>query len=145
MSLTVATTAGPRDVATAAPGRLLLRWWFPKASTPHCALQARALLASWGALTERGVDVVGLSFDTVADLTRWSAELGVPYPLAHAGVGLADHLGAARAPGDPWREAIPRRVFDVVDEHGDVLERHDVTDAAEFLTQVLNVLEGWQR
>lgn len=135
-------TRGPLEIEHAAPGRLLLRWWFPRAGTPHCSLQARALLASWGELERHGLDVVGLSLDPLQALTGWAQRLGAPYPFAHADLDLADHLGAARAPGDPWREAIARRVFDVVDEHGDVLARHDVDDASEFLEQVLDVVRG---
>lgn len=140
MSLVLDTTAGPRDVSHAAPGRWLLRWWFPKAATPHCALQARALFGSWAALAGQGLDVVGLSYDDTATLTAWAGDLGLPYPLATAGLAQAEQLSAARPASDPWREALPRRVFDIVDEHGDRVAFDVVTDAEEFLEQVVSVL-----
>lgn len=123
-------------VGQASSGRRQVAWFFPKANTPNCTVQARLMAEQWGTLAARGVDVVGVSFDPIPALAAWARQLAVPYPLCSATLADAEALGAARPAEDPWREALPLRVALITDPAGAVLARWLVRDANAFAEQV---------
>lgn len=75
-------------------GRLLLLYFYPKADTPGCTVQARALEEALPQLGQLRLDVIGVSPDPIAKLDRFAAGSGLSFPLAsdpdHA---LADAFG----------------------------------------------------
>lgn len=63
-------------------GRLLLLYFYPKADTPGCTVQARAIEEALPQLGELRLDVIGVSPDPVAKLDRFAASSGLSFPLA---------------------------------------------------------------
>ncbi|ABS03192.1 redoxin domain-containing protein [Kineococcus radiotolerans] len=133
-------TGGTTLVGQATPGRVQVAWFFPKANTPGCTVQARQLVASWAALADDGVDVVGVSYDAPDTLATWARHLTIPFPLCTADLAAAHALGAARPEGDPWREALPARVALITDDHGLVIAHWQVHDVHSFVDQVRSAL-----
>ena len=133
-------TGGATVVGQAAAGRVQVAWFFPRANTPNCAVQARQLISQWAGLAEDGVDVVGVSFDTPADLALWARRLAIPFPLCSATVATAEDLQAARPLADPWREALPARVALITDDNAHVLAHWAVHDVHSFADQVRSAL-----
>lgn len=127
-------------VGHGAPGRVQVVWWFPRANTPNCIVQARQLVTAWASLAAAGADVVGVSYDTVPDLARWAAALACPFPLCSAALADAEVLAAARPTGDPWRDAVPLRVASIHDDTGAAIARWEVHDVHAFTEQVRSAL-----
>lgn len=75
-------------------GRLLLIYFYPKADTSGCTVQARAIEEALPELGRFGLDVIGVSPDPVAKLDKFAVKFGLTFPLAsdpdHA---LADAYG----------------------------------------------------
>ncbi|MEI7552053.1 MAG: peroxiredoxin [Verrucomicrobiota bacterium] len=62
-----------------------LVYFYPKADTPGCTKQGCSLRDGYAALTQKGVAVIGVSHDTVADQQAFKEKYHLPFTL------LADH------------------------------------------------------
>lgn len=66
---------------------LVLVYFYPKADTPGCTAQACSLRDEFAALKERGVEVVGVSTDSVEAQKKFQKKYDLPFTL------LADEDG----------------------------------------------------
>lgn len=62
-----------------------LVYFYPKADTPGCTAQGCSLRDSYEALLEKGVAVIGVSIDSVADQKAFKEKYRLPFTL------IADH------------------------------------------------------
>jgi peroxiredoxin Q/BCP len=62
-------------------GKPLLVFFYPKAGTPGCTKEACAFRDVWQRYESAGVQVVGVSHDSVADQAAFSREHGFKFPL----------------------------------------------------------------
>ena len=62
-------------------GKPLLVFFYPKAGTPGCTKEACAFRDVWQKYESAGVQVVGVSHDSVADQAAFSREHGFKFPL----------------------------------------------------------------
>jgi len=58
-----------------------LVYFYPKAGTPGCTAQGCSLRDAYEALTKRGVAVIGVSHDSVADQKKFKDEQHFPFTL----------------------------------------------------------------
>ena len=101
-------------------GRKVLVYFYPKASTPGCTTQSCAVSESLSALSDAGVDAVGISPDKPAAKKKFDDKYGLGFPL------LADEDHAVAEAFQVWGEksmygktymGIVRSAF-LVDESG---------------------------
>merc|ERR1719330_203085 len=59
----------------------VLLWWYPKADTPGCTKEGKTFQDLNQAYSVKGVQVVGVSADSVADNRHFSDKMGFKYPL----------------------------------------------------------------
>lgn len=62
-------------------GRLLLVWFYPRASTPGCTTQGCGLRDAFAEFSSRGVDVLGVSVDDAKANAAFRSEHAFPFPL----------------------------------------------------------------
>lgn len=62
-------------------GRRYVLYFYPKDDTPGCTAQACALRDGWGALARTGVEIFGVSPDSVKRHARFRAKHALPYRL----------------------------------------------------------------
>lgn len=62
-------------------GRRLILYFYPKDSSPGCTRQALAFAAAWARFREAGIEVVGVSPDSVASHQRFAEKNALPFPL----------------------------------------------------------------
>jgi thioredoxin-dependent peroxiredoxin len=62
-------------------GKPLLVFFYPKAGTPGCTKEACAFRDAWLQYESAGVQVVGVSHDSVADQAAFAREHGLKFPL----------------------------------------------------------------
>ena len=62
-------------------GRRLILYFYPKDSSPGCTRQAQAFAAACQRFREAGIEVVGVSPDSVASHQRFAEKNALPFPL----------------------------------------------------------------
>ena len=120
-------------------GKKVVLYFYPKDNTPGCTRQACAFAGAYGEFAKRGVEVIGVSKDSVASHVKFAEKYSLPFVL------LADpELEAIKAYG-VWQEkklygkvsfGVVRTTF-IIDENG-VIEKvmpkvKPDTNAAEIL------------
>ena len=75
-------------------GSRYVLYFYPKDDTPVCTTQACGLRDSWSRVAETGVEVFGVSPDTVKSHVKFREKYGLPYRLlADDGHRLAEAFG----------------------------------------------------
>lgn len=62
-------------------GKKVVLYFYPKDNTPGCTKQACAFAASYSEFAERGIEVIGISKDSVASHEKFAAKYGLPFIL----------------------------------------------------------------
>lgn len=75
------------DLAALGEQGYLLVYFFPKADTPGCTKQACSLRDAYQEVQEKGIQVIGVSMDSVADQKKFAQKYDLPFTL------LADEKG----------------------------------------------------
>ena len=101
-------------------GKKVVLYFYPKDNTPGCTRQACAFAGAYDAFRKKGVEVIGISKDSVASHTKFAEKYSLPFVL------LADpELIAIQAYG-VWQEkmnygkvsmGVVRSTF-IIDEQG---------------------------
>ncbi|MBE6883281.1 MAG: thioredoxin-dependent thiol peroxidase [Ruminococcaceae bacterium] len=123
-------------------GKKVVLYFYPKDNTPGCTRQACAFAGAYREFRERGVEVIGISKDSVASHVKFAEKYSLPFVL------LADpELEAIKAYG-VWQEkknygkvsmGVVRTTF-IIDEEGNIEKvmpkvKPD-TNAAEILAEL---------
>ena len=123
-------------------GKKVVLYFYPKDNTPGCTRQACAFAEKYNEFKEKGVEVIGISKDSVASHIRFAEKYGLPFHL------LSDpELKAISAYG-VWQEkkmcgkismGVVRTTF-IIDENG-MIEKimpkvKPDTNADEILGQI---------
>src|SRR6201992_3410334 len=75
-------------------GKTVVVYFYPKADTPGCTVEACGFRDAIAGYCKRGVDVLGVSTDPVTAGTRFSEKFSLPFPLlADADHKIADAYG----------------------------------------------------
>ena len=120
-------------------GKKVVLYFYPKDNTPGCTRQACAFAGAYDAFRERGVEVIGISRDSVASHAKFADKYGLPFIL------LSDPERVAIEAYGVWQEkkqygkvsmGVVRTTF-LIDEQGMVAKvmpkvKPD-TNAAEIL------------
>lgn len=103
-------------------GKRIVLYFYPRDNTPGCTRQACAFAGLYGEFERRGVQVIGISRDSVASHQKFAEKYGLPFVL------LSDpELEAIKAYG-VWQEkklygkvsfGVVRTTF-IIDEQGNI-------------------------
>ena len=103
-------------------GKKTVVYFYPKDNTPGCSRQACAFASALGEFRRRGIEVIGISKDSVASHKKFAEKYGLPFTL------LSDtELTAINAYG-VWQEkkmcgkvgmGVVRTTF-IIDENGNI-------------------------
>ena len=116
-------------------GKKLVVFFYPKASTPGCTMEACNLRDNWETFQAQGYEILGVSADSEKRQTNFKEKYHLPFPL------LADEDKAVIKAFGVWGpkkfmgrsyEGIHRTTF-VIDEEGiitDVIEKVKTKDHA---------------
>ncbi|HLY35509.1 MAG TPA: thioredoxin-dependent thiol peroxidase [Candidatus Limnocylindria bacterium] len=75
-------------------GRRFVLYFYPKDDTPGCTTQACSLRDNWDAVEATGIELFGVSPDSVASHVKFREKYGLPYRLlSDAGHAVADSFG----------------------------------------------------
>lgn len=62
-------------------GKKVVLYFYPKDNTPGCTRQACAFATSYAEFKNRGIEVIGVSKDSVASHARFAEKYGLPFIL----------------------------------------------------------------
>lgn len=117
-------------------------YFFPKAFTENCTLEARAFSEAMKEFHKAGAEVIGMSNDDLATLKKFSAkECRNAFPVASAAGGAAKAFDVA------WAEhpKLTRRTSYVIDRDGRVAMVHDDLDWSQHVARSLAAVRSLKR
>ena len=62
-------------------GKKVVLYFYPKDNTPGCTRQACAFAGAYAEFQKRGVEVIGISRDSVASHVKFAEKFGLPFVL----------------------------------------------------------------
>lgn len=62
-------------------GRWVILYFFPKAFTPGCTIETKEFSSLWNEFNKLGVEVFGISVDSVSTQRRFAAKYGAQFKL----------------------------------------------------------------
>lgn len=118
-------------------GRSYVLWFYPAAMTPGCTAEGRGFSEHFGVFQERGVDVLGVSFDPPTANAAFVEAERFPFPLlSDADRTLAVQVGAANSRDQP----AARRISYLVGDDGRVVRVYDNVEPVRHAQEILGEL-----
>ena len=122
-------------------GKKLVVFFYPKANTPGCTLEACSLSNNYEELQNKGYEILGVSADTQKKQSNFKNKFDFPYPL------LADvDKEVINAFGVWGQKKFMGRTFDgihritfVIDENGIISHVIDKVKTKKHATQILEL------
>jgi thioredoxin-dependent peroxiredoxin len=117
-------------------------YFFPKAFTQGCTLEARAFSEAIGEFRSAGASVVGMSADDLATLRRFSVEEcrnAFPVATASPAVIKAYDVALKQKPG------LTTRTSYVIDRRGRIVMVHDDLDWSEHVQKSLAAVKALKK
>lgn len=115
-------------------GKAYLLWFYPKAMTPGCTAEGRALRDSFAAYREAGIEILGISFDDPDRNAKFVEAEGFPFRLlSDEERKLAMEVGATGSPKQWYAE----RISYLVGPDGKVIAAYDSVDPSAHAAEVL--------
>lgn len=118
--------------------KAVLLYFYPKDDTPACTKQALALRDNVGTLGQKGVQVVGVSFDTIASHQRFIKKSQLNFTLLSDPNGKVADTYGVRVPN----RALARRVSFLIGKNGKILAVHDNRNPAQHLPKMQAAIEA---
>ena len=117
-------------------------YFFPKAFTKGCTLEARAFSEASKDFKKAGATVIGMSADDLPTLTKFSVEeCRNSFPVARASVATQKAYDVA------WAEhpGITTRTSYVIDRRGRIVMVHDDLDWSQHVAKTLAAVKALKR
>lgn len=124
-------------------GRKVLLYFYPKDMTPGCTIEAKVFGDMYGELTLVGLEIIGVSADSIASHKKFCDKYDLPFPL------LFDEKKDVLKEYGVWKEksmfgkkymGISRESF-LIDEKGVVLKHYENVNPVKHGKEVLEDLK----
>ena len=103
-------------------GRKLVLYFYPRADTPGCTIEAKEFNDAYKKIAKKGADVYGISPDTAKAQTKFKDKFGLGFPLlCDVEKKAAEAYGVLKEKNMYGKKVmgIERTTF-VIDEHGKI-------------------------
>lgn len=124
-------------------GKKVILYFYPKDNTSGCTKQACGFSERYPHFREKGVEVLGVSKDSVESHKRFEEKYGLAFPL------LADPERKVLGAYDVWKEktnygkvsmGVVRTTY-LIDENGVIIRAQDKVKAAENPEEMMKAVE----
>ncbi len=120
-------------------GKKLIVFFYPKASTPGCTVEACNLRDNYKILKEKGFELLGVSADSAKRQTNFKTKYKFPFPLLadedKAVINVFGVWGPKKFMGRVY-DGIHRKTF-IIDENGIVERVIDKVKTKDHAAQIL--------
>lgn len=124
-------------------GKKVAIYFYPKDSTPGCTAQACSLRDQYSELVSRGVQVIGVSADSVASHQKFTEKQNLPFPLiADTERKVIEQFGVwgpKKFMGKNY-DGIHRMTF-LIDENGKIGQIWEKVNTKEHAKEILDFLK----
>jgi peroxiredoxin Q/BCP len=118
-------------------------YFFPKANTPGCNLEAKAFAEKIDEFRRAGAQVVGMSGDTLEDLAEFSKkECGGKFPVARATPATIQAFDVPLEFNGQRNENLASRTSYVIAPNGEIVLVHSDNDWSEHVTRTLAAVQA---
>lgn len=123
-------------------GKKLILYFYPRDNTPGCTKQACGFADLYPQFSEKGVEIIGISKDSVASHKKFKEKYSLPFTI------LSDTELKTIQAYDVWKEkklygktsmGIVRTTY-LIDENGVIIKAMDKVKAAENPEEMLGLL-----
>ena len=123
-------------------GKKLILYFYPRDNTPGCTKQACGFADLYPQFSEKGVEIIGISKDSVASHKKFKEKYSLPFTI------LSDTELQTIQAYDVWKEkklygktsmGIVRTTY-LIDENGVIIKAMDKVKAAENPEEMLRLL-----
>lgn len=120
-------------------GRWVLLYFYPRDDTPGCTLEACGIRDVWREFEKAGIQVLGVSIDSVSRHDKFRQKYGLPFPLLSDGEKQAVELyGVWALKKSMGREYMgTRRTSFLIDPEGRVAKVYSQVKPEEHAGEVL--------
>jgi thioredoxin-dependent peroxiredoxin len=115
-------------------GRRILLWFFPEADTPGCSLEGRSLRDHREYFDQSAIEVIGVSFDSVADNAAFARKHNFGFRLLS---DTTHEVALAYGACDSLKARYPERISFLIDTNGRIERVYDKVDPRDHAAQVL--------
>jgi peroxiredoxin Q/BCP len=133
----VQTDSGESFQLSAMKGKRVVLFFYPKADTPGCTIESCGFKDLYPKFEERGIAILGCSFDTVEENAAFAKKFDLPYPLlcdVDREIGLA--YGACDEPNAGYAD----RITYVIDEDGFISQAFSHVETRTHPAKLLEAL-----
>ena len=121
-------------------------YFFPKANTPGCNLEAKAFAEKIDEFKRAGAQVIGMSGDTLEDLTEFSRkECAGAFPVARATASTIEAFDVALSMNGQRNANLSDRTSYVIAPDGKITMVHSDLDWAAHVTKTLQAVQAMRR
>ena len=131
---TLATDDGTQLALSSLRGRRILLWFFPEADTPGCSLEGRSLRDHREYFDQSAIEVIGVSFDSVADNAAFARKHNFGFRLLS---DTTHEVALAYGACDSLKARYPERISFLIDTNGRIERVYDKVDPRYHAAQVL--------
>lgn len=118
-------------------------YFFPKANTPGCNLEAKAFAEKIADFKRAGAQVIGMSGDTLEDLSEFSKkECAGAFPVARATPATIEAFDVALSMNGQRNANLSDRTSYVIGRDGKVVMVHSDLDWREHVTRTLAAVQA---
>ena len=115
-------------------GRRVLLWFFPEADTPGCSLEGRGLRDHREYFDQSAIEVIGVSFDSVADNAAFARRYKFGFKLLS---DTTHEVALAYGACESLKARYPERISFLIDAGGRIERVYDKVDPRDHAAQVL--------
>ena len=121
-------------------------YFFPKANTPGCNLEAKAFAKRISEFRRAGAQVIGMSGDTLEDLTEFSKkECAGAFPVARATPSTIEAFDVAFSMNGQRNANLSDRTSYVIAPDGRIAMVHSDLDWSAHVTRTLEAVQAMDR
>lgn len=131
---TLAADDGTQLALSSLRGRRILLWFFPEADTPGCSLEGRSLRDHREYFDQSAIEVIGVSFDSVADNAAFARRHDFGFRLLS---DTTHEVALAYGACDSLKARYPERISFLIDTNGRIERVYDKVDPRDHAAQVL--------
>ncbi len=118
-------------------------YFFPKAFTPGCSLEAKAFAEKIGDFRKAGAQVVGMSGDSLEDLAKFSEkECAGAFPVARATPSMIEAFDVALTMNGQKNDSLTSRTSYVIAPNGKVVMVHSDLNWEEHVGKTLAAVKA---
>jgi peroxiredoxin Q/BCP len=115
-------------------GRRVFLWFFPEADTPGCSLEGRGLRDHREYFDQSAIEVVGISFDSVADNAAFASKYNFGFRLIS---DTTHEVALAYGACESLKARHPERISFLIDAEGRIERVYHKVDPRDHAAQVL--------